>query len=112
MEMVHPTLEQFLPPIVAGLLVTVVLRYAPQGRWMLAGLWQMLFSMGVFASCRFLQRQMFAVGVWYIVAGLTCLALGGERSFSPWAMGIPFGIGQLLVAAVLQFGYRQANEEH
>jgi len=58
-----------------------------------------VFSMGVFASCRFLPRPMFAVGVWYLAAGVACVALGGaERTFSPWAMGIPFGIGQLLVA--------------
>jgi hypothetical protein len=55
---------------------------------------------------------MFAVGVWYLAAGLTCLPVGdGERAFSPWAMGVPFGIGQLLVAAVLQFGYREAHEQ-
>jgi hypothetical protein len=113
MEMIHSAVEQFLPAIVAGLLLTVVLlRCAPQSVWMLPGLWQVLFSLGVFSSCRFLPRQMFAVGVWYLAAGLTCLALGaGERAFSPWAMGLPFGIGQLLVASVLQFGYRKTYEE-
>jgi hypothetical protein len=110
MQMIHSALEQFLPAIVAGLLLTVVLlRCAPQNVWMLPGLWQVLFSMAVFASCRFLPRQIFAVGVWYLAAGLTCLALGGARAFSPWAMGLPFGIGQLLVASVLQFGYRNEN---
>jgi len=70
-----------------------------------------VFSLGIFASCRFLPRQMFIVGIWYLAAGLTCLALsGGVETVSPWLMGIPFGIGQLLVAAVLQFGYRQAHE--
>jgi len=29
----------------------------------------------------------------------------------PWAMGLPFGIGQLLVAAVLRFGFEDAIEE-
>jgi hypothetical protein len=77
---------------------------------MLPGLWQVLFSMGVFASCRFLPRQMFAVGVWYLAAGVTCLALG-SGAFSPWAMGLPFGFGQLMVATVLQFGYRNEYEE-
>ena len=112
MEMIHSALEQFLPAIVGGLLLTVVLwRCAPHSLWMLPGLWQLLFSMGVFASCRFLPRQMFAVGVWYLVAGLICLALGGARALSPWAMGLPFGIGQLLVAAVLQFGFRSEDED-
>jgi hypothetical protein len=113
MEMILSALAQFLPAVVAGLMLTVVLvRGAAQNLWMLPGLWQVLFSMGVFASSRFLPRPMFAVGVWYLAAGLTCLALGvGERSFSPWAMGVPFGIGQLLVAALLQFGHREAYDE-
>ena len=113
LEMIHVAVERFLPAIVAGLLLTVVLlRFAPNSLWMLPGLWQVLFSMGVFASCAFLPRPMFAVGVWYLVAGLICLSLGsGGRTFSPWAMGVPFGIGQLLVAAVLRFGYREADDE-
>ena len=78
---------------------------------MLPGLWQLIFSLGVFASCRFLPRQMFAVGVWYLAAGLFCLvAESAARALSPWEMGIPFGVGQLLVAAVLRFGYGEALE--
>jgi hypothetical protein len=112
-QMVHAAAEQFLPAIVAGLLLTVVLlRYAPQSLWLLPGLWQIVFSLGVFASCRFLPRPMFTVGVWYLAAGLMCLALGnGPWAFSPWAMGVPFGVGQLLVAAVLQLNYRELHEE-
>jgi hypothetical protein len=111
-DMIHAALEQFLPAIVAGLLLTVVLfQFTRDSLWMLPGLWQLIFSMGVFASCRFLPRQLFAVGVWYLATGLACLAFGsGERSFSPWLMGIPFGIGQLLVALVLQFGYAHPDE--
>jgi hypothetical protein len=78
---------------------------------MLPGLWELVFSLGVFASCRFLPRQMFAVGVWYLAAGLFCLTVGSTtRALSPWSMGVPFGVGQLLVAAVLQFGYGEPLE--
>jgi hypothetical protein len=90
----------------------VVVRAAPQNLWMLPGLWQMLFSLGVFASSRFLPRGTFWVGVWYLATGTTCLALGRDGwAFSPWEMGIPFGVGHLMVAGVLQFGYRGINEE-
>ena len=111
-EMVGSAAEQFLPAVVVGILLTAVLmRTAPQECWMLPGLWELMFSLGVFASCRFLPRQIFAVGVWYLAAGLYCLAAGGpDRPPSPWAMGIPFGIGQLLVAAVLQFGFKDSLE--
>lgn len=112
-EMIHSAVEQFLPALVVGLLLTIVLaRVAPQESWMLPGLWAVIFSLGVFASCRFLPRPMFAVGLWYLASGLSCLViLGVPRTLSPWAMGIPFGIGQLLVAAVLQFGNRATSEE-
>ena len=111
-EMIGSAAEQFVPAVVVGILLTAVLmRTAPQDTWMLPGLWQLMFSLGVFASCRFLPRQMFIVGVWYLAAGLYCLASGGpDRPLSPWAMGIPFGIGQLLVAVVLRFGFEDSVE--
>jgi hypothetical protein len=111
-EMVQSAVEQFLPAVMVGFLLTVVMtRVAVEECWMLPGLWELIFSLGVFASCRFLPRQMFAVGVWYLAAGLFCLAAGSAaRSLSPWMMGIPFGVGQLLVAAVLQFGYGEPLE--
>lgn len=112
-EMIQSAVEQFLPAVMVGFLLTVVMmRVAPQDCWMLPGLWELIFSLGVFASCRFLPRQMFAVGVWYLAAGLFCLAAGSSaRALSPWMMGIPFGVGQLLVAAVLQFGYEESLDE-
>src|SRR5436853_1613800 len=56
-EMIRMAVEQFLPSAAAGALVTAVLvRYAPAALWMLPGLWQVVFSLGVFSSCRFLPR--------------------------------------------------------
>lgn len=112
-EMIHSAVEHFLPALVAGSLLTAVLvYYAPLSLWMLPGLWQVVFSLGVFSSCQFLPRAIFAVGVWYLAAGLICLALGnGAWTLSPWIMGVPFGVGQLLVAVVLQLDYRTADEE-
>ena len=113
LEMIQAAVEQFLPCIVVGLLLTVVLmRVAPQDSWMLPGLWAVIFSLGVFASCRFLPRQMFAVGAWYLAAGLVSLLVAaGHHALLPWSMGISFGVGQLLVAAVLYFGFEDAVEE-
>jgi len=103
-EMIHMAAEQFLPSAVAGALVTAVLvRFAESALWMLPGLWQVIFSLGVFASCRFLPRAMYAAGAWYLLTGLFCLTLGEAHAFSPWAMGVPYGAGQVLVAAILFF---------
>lgn len=111
-QMMHSAVEQFMPSIVAGILLTAVLAHAaPQNLWMLPGLWQILFSLGVFASCRFLPHGTFWVGVWYLATGMACLAIGPDVPASPWEMGIPFGIGHLMVAGVLQFGYRRSHEE-
>jgi hypothetical protein len=112
-EMVLAAAEQFLPALVVGTLLTaVVLGAAPRESWMLPGLWQLLFSLGVFASCRFLPRLTFAVGVWYLISGLTTLIVQAESpTLLPWSMGIPFGVGQLLVAAVLQYGYESCDEQ-
>jgi hypothetical protein len=95
--------EQFIPCLIAGGLLTVVLyQEAPESLWMLPGLWQILFSLGIFASCRLLPRTTFIVAVFYLVSGLATLTLAkGEAALSPWAMGLPFGVGQLLAAFVL-----------
>lgn len=78
---------------------------------MLPGLWQIIFSLGAFASCRLLPRPMLAAGLWYLSSGLILLARGGgEYALSPWAMGVPFGVGRILVAAVLWVGYREGHE--
>src|SRR5436305_4242258 len=69
--MIHAATEQFIPAGVAGALLTFVLfRFAPESLWMLPGLWQIVFSLGIFASGRSLPRPMFGAGVWYLAAGL------------------------------------------
>ena len=101
-EMIHMAVEQFLPAAGAGALVTLVLvQSAPSALWMLPGLWQIIFSLGVFSSCRFLPRTMVAAGMWYLLTGLACIALGDGRAFSPWTMGVAYGAGQFLAAGIL-----------
>jgi hypothetical protein len=112
-EMIRMAVEQFLPSVGAGALITLVMvRYVPAAAWMLPGLWQVIFSLGVFSSCRFLPRSVAAVGVWYLLTGLGCIALGDARALSPWAMGIPYGAGQLLVAGILFFSRRSSDENN
>jgi hypothetical protein len=96
---------------VAGALLTMVLvRTAPQCLWTLPGFWQVLYSLGIFASCRLLPRSMFGVAVFYLLSGLMTLALAqGDRALNPWAMGLPFCVGQFLAAAVL---YQTLERDH
>lgn len=111
-EMIRMAVEQFLPAVGAGLLVTfVLLGAAPGEAWMIPGLWQVIFSLGVFSSCRFLPRPIFAAGAWYLLTGLCCLGLGDGRAFSPWAMAIAFGAGQFMVAGILFFSAKETGDE-
>jgi len=108
-EMLAAAVEQFLPALGVGALLTVVLVVRPSDTaWLLPGLWQVVFALGVFASVRFLPRGVFWVGGWYLLSGLSALMLArGEHALSPAAMGIGFGVGQLATAALL---YRARDE--
>jgi hypothetical protein len=112
-ELIHGATEQIIPAGIAGALLTfVIFRFVPQSLWLLPGLWQIVFSLGFLASCRALPRPMSAVGVWYLATGLICIVLASEtQSLSPWAMALPFGIGQLLMAGILYFRVGVHDEE-
>jgi hypothetical protein len=95
--------EQFAPCVVAGGLMTfAIAARVPQIAWLLPGLWALVFSLGVFASCRLLPKGAVAVGAWYLLWGCLLVALGPERGgLRPWTMAVAFGCGQLLTAVAL-----------
>jgi hypothetical protein len=106
---------QFLPSVVAGGLVTFVLFQqvqVPDALSMLPGLWSIFFSVGIFASYRLLPKATFWVGVFYMTAGVLCLVWArDEFAFSPWAMGVPFGVGQLVSSAILYWTLERKNDD-
>jgi hypothetical protein len=100
-EMIRAAMEQFLPAAIAGLLTTwALVTYAPASARLLPGVWQVIFSLGVFATCRILPRPVLAVGAWYLATGLACIAAAG-RDLAPWMMGAPFAVGQAMAAAII-----------
>lgn len=103
--------EQFLPcVIVGGLLTLCIYRTAPAAGWMLPGLWCLIYGLGIFASCRLLPRPVFGVGVFYVACGCGCLLWGqGENALAPWLMGVSFGGGQLLGAAILYWSLERTD---
>ena len=51
-------------------------------------------------------------GAWYFVAGASVLMLAGQtRMLSPWAMGVPFGVGQFLLAAIFHIACGGDDDE-
>jgi hypothetical protein len=111
--MIHQAVEQSLPAGIAGLLLGVMLwKFAPETLWMLPGLWQILVSLGVFASVRSLPRSVALAGAWYFLAGFTVLILSSQsHALSPWTMGLPFAIGQSLMATILYFASGETDVE-
>lgn len=107
-EMIHMAVEQFLPSVGAGALLTLVLiRSVSSALWMLPGLWQIIFGLGIFASNRCLPRPMLFAGAWFLLTGLASIALGDARALSSIPMAAAFSIGMALVAAI---HYRYAKK--
>ncbi|SEP50761.1 hypothetical protein SAMN04487843_14016 [Methylobacterium sp. ap11] len=109
--MILNAVEAFLPAGAAGALLLLVLaRLAPESLWLLPGLWQMLVGLGLFASLRALPRPVALAAGWYVLAGLGTIAASAEgHALSPWTMGLPFALGQGLLALIL---YRAPGGDH
>lgn len=102
---------QFLPCLAAGTLVTGCLAHGRIGsiEW-IPGLWAVLFGLGVFSSRPYLPHATGYVGLFYLLAGTSLLVLGAEGlALSPWSVGGTFGIGQLLLAAVLYWNVERRD---
>ncbi|MDX2037208.1 MAG: hypothetical protein SFX72_11200 [Isosphaeraceae bacterium] len=95
--------EQFLPSLMAGGVVTVaIVRAGIEYLWLLPGLWAILFGLGIFASCKLLPRATYVVAFYYLIAGFLALTFARDQyALSPWSMGLTFGVGQWLAAGVL-----------
>lgn len=112
--LIYNAIQQFLPAGVAGALLTIVLvRFAPEALWMLPGLWQILVSLGVFASLRSMPRTVVWAGAWYFVAGFgTFMMASQHHQLSPWLMGLPFAVGQFLMAAMLHIAFGATDDKN
>jgi hypothetical protein len=94
---------QFLPSLLAGVIVTVSLLHLSASLVpLLPGLWAICFGLGIFASRPFLPRASTLVAFYFYVAG-TALIWTAEAptAMSGWHVGLTFGIGQLIGAVVL-----------
>jgi hypothetical protein len=111
-EMIRMAVAQFLPAAVAGaVLPFLLLRVSGDVFWLLPGLWQIIFSLGVFASCRCLPRPMLLVGAWFLLTGLACVALGDVRALAPAMMSGAYAIGMMMVAAMHYFSAQKASTD-
>ena len=99
--------EAFLPAGLAGASIAAVLyRFAPEALWLLPGLWQILIALGLFSAGVRLPASLRIAAAWYFLAGLGALIVASSTGLSPWLMGLPFGLGQMLVALCLYLAGR------
>jgi uncharacterized membrane protein HdeD (DUF308 family) len=113
-EMTMVAVEQFVPCMVAGGLLTyAMLHVAWHSIWMLPGLWAILFGLGIFSSRRVLPRGTSIVGAWYILAGVICIVASSQRQSSPaaWEMALCFGVGQFLASFILYWNLERHHGE-
>ncbi|MHC4955185.1 MAG: hypothetical protein ACYTGZ_15120 [Planctomycetota bacterium] len=104
-------ITRLAPALLAGALVTwILVRAAPDAAWTLPGLWQVFFALGLFASAGHLPHAILYVGGFYLLSGCFVLSLG-EGAFAPWAMGLPFAIGQSACALILHFHKEECDAQ-
>lgn len=103
--------EQFLPCVFVGGAVTWALySFAVEQLWLLPGLWNLIYGLGIFASARLLPREITWVAVWYLASGCVVLAVArGPAACSPWTMALSFGAGQAAMSAIL---YWRLERDH
>jgi uncharacterized membrane protein HdeD (DUF308 family) len=100
---------QFLPCIVAGVVVTAVFARAELPAY-LPGLWSILFGQGLLACRPYLPRSIGWVCLWYLAAGCVQLDLAARSGLQPgWQIGVVFGVGHLASALVLS---RNVERDH
>jgi hypothetical protein len=110
-EMTVAAIHQFAPCLVAGGLLTLIIcNTRGDVIWMLAGLWPILFGIGMFASVKMVGKGLNIVGGFYLLAGLLILSRGPVLVFNPWYMGGTFAIGQLMAAAIIYLKHKEIQK--
>jgi hypothetical protein len=97
--------------LMAALVPTAVLMYAPSTAWVIPGLWQMLIGFVAIASYASLPRQIIWPALWFLLSGaVTLFVAGAHGAISPFAAGLPFVVGHLGIAWALWERGGQAND--
>ena len=102
-SMITNAVQIFMPIGAVGAMITlIILKNQVSLAWILPGVWQCLIAIGTFGSLHYLPKYVSLVGAWYFITGALVLLLGSQgHPLSPLAMGIPFAVGQWLMAFIL-----------
>jgi len=95
-----------IPPLAVGALFTLVLLLRKEVD-LLFGIWMCMFGLTNLASRYVLPGAIGLVGIFYILAGATCLLLPGLSFAQPLAMGVVFFVGELAGGIILYADHRR-----
>jgi hypothetical protein len=90
---------QLSPALVVGVVLAPLLWGQAE---LLPGIWTMLFGVGLLSSAPYLPGHIRLLGLFYLAAGAVMTHAAGIGLSSPWSMGLTFGGGQLVAAAILR----------
>lgn len=109
--MLSTALQKVLPFAIAAAVITwAVCTFSLESAWLLPGLWLMLIGLLGFSALANLPREMGWPAIWYFVCGAVVLALAGASgALSPWMMGIPMSVGQVIVTLILSRASRECS---
>ncbi len=104
-------LAQFVPMLVAGIIVTVPIYTAAESAIpFLPGLWALLFGMGIFALRPYLPLITAIAGAFYFVCSFLLFGMAVKNpALLGYGLGCTFGIGQVLSAVLLFFSIERKN---
>lgn len=102
-ELLRSIAQRVVPFVVAAVLISwIICSYTMENAWMLPGIWQILIGLAGFAVIGNLPRGIIYATLWYFASGVVVLWFGAQnQSLSPWMMGIPLTVGQILVGVML-----------
>ena len=109
--MLATALRKIVPYAAAGVVLTwAICQFAIESAWLLPGIWLILPALAGWSALANLPPAMIWAVAWYFVSGTAVLAIAGPTGLlSPWMLGLPIGIGQLLVAFILHRADGQTN---
>lgn len=104
-------LLDFAPSVVVSAVLSYFLVAAqPAYAQLLPSIWMLCFSLGLLNLRRKLPTATLYVAAYFFVASIVAIRLiDSTYSMSGWVMGVSFGPGQMLLAAVLFFGVKESS---
>jgi len=107
---------QLAPSLTVGAILTLAFLVSKDRSLIsfLPGIWALLYGLGLSASKPFLPKMIGWAALFYILCGCILVqraVIFDLGSLSPWEIGIPFGVGQILCGLILYWNLERKRYE-